>query len=544
MGKKQTAFSFASGIRRHTINSFGADIGLNDFQDTVVKILLASGGKINKDHFNSAHSLLTKAELGFRALNFIGKVTTGLLDNDSRAATNNGKSLIPFISQNMQQSIGKNDCIYYTTHVHLGKPSSKKINQIKSGPFIERLTKTLADSREDYQEHKKRQNLQLKCGFNEKGFAFLGEDTYLSVNDYLKLYNVEKRFTKEINSNRKDLKDFYGCGLSTFHQIKLRNRMDCYSLHIKIHLIKILDLETDVRKLLQEITHHSEDPEYKPPYNSGKILLDDQYSTPNFKDKSKKFAIDFQTSLSCNLNNSSKFRERAKIVKTWTSTLAAGSYWDFNITYHLGNGIHINYLYDLENKEHPSGYIFCLEYIGDRRASIVRASDKDVFMGYSPCNILFEFKTEFTYLTNQNNEDELLVIKTNKKGKQFDEDSEFPDIFYPDRKETFHVNTKDINYNGDNQKASYILEYDQSITSTADIPNFLKSIKTEFENLGLDPETASENDVNLNLRKSPSRSTNTQYNGPDTPLNEDTENEDEDEDDGKGKGFLFNLRKS
>lgn len=161
--------------------------------------------------------------------------------------------------------------MYYTTHVHLGKPSSKKINQIKSGPFIERLTKTLADSREDYQEHNKRQNLQLKCGFNEKGFAFLMEDTYLSVKDYLSLYQVEKRFTKDLRSNRKDIFD---CALKTFHKIKLRNRMDSYYLHINIHLIKILDLETDVRTLIKEITHHSEDPEYKPPYNFGKILND------------------------------------------------------------------------------------------------------------------------------------------------------------------------------------------------------------------------------------------------------------------------------
>lgn len=219
--------------------------------------------------------------------------------------------------------------MYYTTHVHLGVPTSSKIIHIKSGPFIETVIKTLADSKQDYQSHDKRQNLKLKSGFNEKGFAFLMEDTYLSVNDYLSLYNIEKRFAKEMKSDRKDLKDIYGCGLKTFHQLKLRNRMDCYSLHVQVHLIKILDLETDIRTLLKEITHHNEDAEYQSPYNTGKILRDDQYTTPDFKHINQRFAIDFRTSLSCNLNNSFKFRERAKIVQSWRTTLAPGCTKDF-----------------------------------------------------------------------------------------------------------------------------------------------------------------------------------------------------------------------
>lgn len=144
-------------------------------------------------------------------------------------------------------------------------------------------------------------------------------------------------------------------------------------------------------------------------------------------------------------------------------------------------------------------------------------------MGNSPCNILLEFKTEFTYLTNQNNEDELLVRKVNRKGKQFNEDSEFADLFYPDRKEP------------------YTLEYDQSVlTAGVDIPGFMDSLKTQFKNLGLDPEKASENDINLNLKKAPSASKaeDGEYYGPDTPLNQDMDNDQED-------GNIFNkfLRK-
>lgn len=68
-------------------------------------------------------------------------------------------------------------------------------------------------------------------------------------------------------------------------------------------------------------------------------------------------------------------------------------------------------------------------------------------MGKLPCNMILDFKTEFTYLTNQDKEDQLLVRKVNRKGKQFEEGSELADIFYPDRKEAFHINTNQISFN-------------------------------------------------------------------------------------------------
>jgi hypothetical protein len=100
-------------------------------------------------------------------------------------------------------------------------------------------------------------------------------------------------------------------------------------------------------------------------------------------------------------------------------------------------------------------------------------------MGKSPCKMILDFKTEFTYLTNQNKEDELLVRKVNRKGKQ-------------------------------------------------------------FEDLGLDPEKVTENDRDLNLTKDPSgNSKDENYYGPDTLPPPGMKDQDDNEDGGNKFNKFF-----
>lgn len=137
------------------------------------------------------------------------------------------------------------------------------------------------------------------------------------------------------------------------------------------------------------------------------------------------------------------------------------------------------------------------------------------------------------------------VTKLNRKTNKFEEESDFSYIFYPDRKPDFHVRPTNINSNGKNKDAQFILEYTTSIRSNANIPGFLHSLRAQFENLGVDSNKASENDRNLNLGKNASKTrTETEYYEPDrSPVNLEEEDEDEDEDQRKSRGFFSNLRK-
>lgn len=524
MGKPKSSFSFVSSVGRHTPASFGVDMDLHKLVKHANTI--GNGANLGVKEFANISGVVNNLELGLRTLNVVGTLI-GTLTNKRNSPTNSDSSTLPFVSSSAVNSLGKNDCIYFKTITHVGRSASSRINSIQSGPFVETLTKKLSSSLDDYQEHGKRSQLSLSCGFNEKGFSFLMEDTYMSVKDYHALYRVDSRFRKELNSIKEGNREIYGCALRTSTQFKIKNRMAYYSLHLKIHLIKIMENDFDVRRLITSFTNNTLDPNYKP---AGKLPADQQYSNPDLDLPAfNKFSVNFRTSLQTNLNSVSKFEENAMIVKTWTATLPAGSIWDFSLITHLGKGININKINDFYQagwQEHPGSYILCFEYVGDRRASIVRNVDKDVFSGYSPCQMTVEFETDITYLTDQNDPKALMVYKVSKGEKDFDpeEESDVIDLFYPDRKSPFHVMSDNINYLGQVSKSKqYTLEYDQAVLSTSDIPSALHDLKQVFKDLGLDPASATENDLGYNYKKGPA-SESTEYFGPMTPPPPESDN--------------------
>ena len=92
----------------------------------------------------------------------------------------------------------------------MGKTSFKKVKSIIDGPYHQIITKSLTCTESDYQKAKVRQTLDCKCGFNLKGYSFLREDFHFTVKDYMKLYKVEEKHSKELNEIYKPVKDIYG----------------------------------------------------------------------------------------------------------------------------------------------------------------------------------------------------------------------------------------------------------------------------------------------------------------------------------------------
>lgn len=537
--------TFVTRLGRHTPTSLGRDLGVGSFSK-VMKTNTLDG--LNK--FTQASEFLKNFQRVGEGIHLLNKLHSGLVENGHESASNGEQSKIPFTSESEQSSLGKNDAVYYKTHAHIGKPTGSRIKNIQSGPYIETITRLTASSYEDYLTHHQREKLNFKSGFNEKGFSFLMEDTYFSIKDFYNLFKIEKNYKKEFESSDEGKKDIYGCILNTKHKFKLKNRADFYSIHVKFHLIKIMDVETDVRELIKDITHNSESDSLD---KAGKIPLNQQYKDPNLNNKENKLSINLITSLNCNLNLSTRFRERAKIVKSWSRTLPPSSIWEFNLTHHYGRGIHLNRIYDIhkrkeksknksinelekvnsfltENKnettiktlkenigkeiadainkkkisEHPVGYIFCLEYVGDRRGSIINKS-KDFFSGYSPCHFNMEFSTEFTVLSDseEEKEDKFLIYKKSRQEKNFHEDSEFPDIFYPERQPFFHVNFDKI---GDGKP--YQLTYDQSVKSSGDFSNIINMLSTKLEEYGINIGGLNADDLNFKFTKDPNEEPN------------------------------------
>lgn len=301
----------------------------------------------------------------------------------------------------------------------------------------------------------------VRSGFNEKGFTFLMEDTYFTVDDYLKLYNQDNKIT-DILANSKAKIDLYGCISKTKNTFKFMNKLDFYNLNIRLHLVKLTEQTKDVRQLIDDITNNKSSSmesdnntsvlktttdilselttikqikeastmienklqellkNHKPSIRYGKILEDDQYSDPNTKDTSNRITTSFQTSLRCRLTDSRRFKDQARIVHTWERTLTPGSIWQFDLEHHLGKGIHLNQLYDFDtkNKNHPSGYFFIVEHVGDRKGRIVRNADKDFFNGYAPTQLHIEFDFKVCFLYELKNGKEEAALYRQKKVKR------------------------------------------------------------------------------------------------------------------------------
>jgi hypothetical protein len=176
----------------------------------------------------------------------------------------------------------------------------------------------------------------------------------------------------------------------------------------------------------------------------------------------------------------------------------------------MGKGIHLNYLYDIEteNEEHPAGYIFVLEYLGDRRGTIVRQSDGDEFYGYSPGKVHVDFKHKLAYLTDVKYDQELPTIYRKKKLEEdFEEDSLFEKTFCPDREAKFQTDFKNIGTLENTTKANlkgkkYLLKYDSNVTGNG--TGLLENIQNAFDREGIKNDHLTENDHKFGVNQKPS----------------------------------------
>lgn len=100
-----------------------------------------------------------------------------------------------------------------------------------------------------------------------------------------------------------------------------------YSVHIKIYLLKITDQSKDTRTVMEDITHNSL---MSTQLATWKLPKKFQYRDLITTDTSNKSMISFLTDLRCNLNQSTRFNESVKIVKSWSATLPPSSIWDLH----------------------------------------------------------------------------------------------------------------------------------------------------------------------------------------------------------------------
>jgi hypothetical protein len=565
MSKKNKS-AFASGLGRHTSRSLGNDVGLDKLAKLSQGDLSADKHKVVHEVFENVHKVLRGSGLKIGERLTATVVETGINSLVNNLTQTSNLSALTSVSR-----MGENKSTYTTIVSHIGPPTTDRVKKQLNTPLCEYCEKSLSDTDKDYIQHNKRKYLTLKGGFNEKTISFMMEDTYVRVKDLLHLYSKDPRVARNIKLNRDGVRDVYGCVYKFKNQFKFKNMLTYHSVVLRLHLIKITDINDDVRSLISECTNNKSNVVVKQKDKKdvkldtkedqtfidkakrlgakliteeteqmiqksnmskevkenlrevlkqtgtrrgaefGRIPEDDQYTDPNLMDKRNKFAVSFQTSIKTQLTDSIQFRDRAKILKTWNKVLTPGSIWDFQLSQHCGKGIHLNYLFDIEalNKEHPAQYTFVLESFGDRRASVLRKEDGDFFNGFGPSKVSCDFVHKICYLGMEHEsefrEDAIpTVYKTKKREEDFVENSEFAQIFSPNREEKFHLPFDEIQVLEDGKKGSdkkYSLQYDTNFLPDTSL---MDGIKFNYENHGYEGKDLTEDDANYNLKKGPS----------------------------------------
>lgn len=151
-------------------------------------------------------------------------------------------------------NLGLNQSTYTSSFFHIGPSTTKKLKQQANTPLVEFISKSLSSSYKDYVQHKKRTQLTLTTGFEQKGYSFLAEDTYLSVKDLLTLFGHDPKIRENIFRNKNGSRNVYGCLYNTHLNLKLSSGIDYYSLIVRIHLVQVTDIHDDFRTLVSECT--------------------------------------------------------------------------------------------------------------------------------------------------------------------------------------------------------------------------------------------------------------------------------------------------
>jgi hypothetical protein len=452
----------------------------------------------------------------------IGHLIAGIAEHTLNSLVHDESQHVAITHYNEKQS--NSEIQIHRTHVYIGEKHNSKIQSYLNGPVHEAFEKRIIDSQCDWLDTKNRKELQVTTGVNQRGYAILDKNTFLTLKDVLELTNHkehkasidaqlnyfllttgENKIPKEIKDTLlKNLKtresekaflNFYSALLSTKTEIKIMNRMPVYDANITVHLVKLRQLDGDVRTIEALVNDVTKVPDKEcleriNPKDLFGIDVPDKNST------SIHFARKLYTNLKVNLTKLQSFKKNFIVVRSWRRKVPTGGHWYITINEKFRNGIHLNRLNELRSETErapndlPINHFLIIEYYGDNRASVFRNADNETISSvYSPCILNFEYKLDIKHLSHTKDPDEILCYKRVKKIKEF-EDESIGLEFYPNRETKFNVDFNNITIGEEKTKkeANYKLELNSSILENQQMSNF-ESLLNKLKQI--DPDTAS-----------------------------------------------------
>lgn len=179
---------FISNLGRHNLRSLGKDLNLDKAQKISKKV---ANKRLNSAHHGDLSQISSRVSqfLQGAGLKIGGDLTFKVIESavNHFISDANSHTSLSEINRIASENLTK----YITTHVHLGKPTSRRIKLQNNTPLVQLNTKDLSNSQKDYIEHDKHKELTLTTGFNQKSFSFLMESTFLSIKDLIKFFTQD-----------------------------------------------------------------------------------------------------------------------------------------------------------------------------------------------------------------------------------------------------------------------------------------------------------------------------------------------------------------
>lgn len=427
-----------------------------------------------------------------------GSVIAKLIEGFSSTVTEKNNSLLSFYNQN----VNLKDVKFYVTRCQLGTSYSNQIRRIKQGPTYETFQKHILSTRSDALSTGGRQNLKATAGCNQRVFCFLDDKTFLTINDILHLTGFDRPNVKEFKTMQskvsqqinykkdeiiknllnntqipkpvvegvmkaKDRKKqeptkeskvvkYYSTLLETIFTLKITNVMLVHNTTIAIHLVKFKENsiavnEATINDIINHVTYSTPATEWSDELTERGYLHYEKIPYQSVKQVGKYngYTKNFVTTLDVNLTQNESFLDRVEVLNTWRRTLGPRCEWKFELNEIFKHGIYLNKIYEYNHdssfkRNTPISCFFIIEAFGDRRSTIIRLEDNEIFPGsYSPVSLQMEMEFSYKHLAKPSESDKIHYYELISKNNEF-EDEEESELFYPDREQKFNVNFDEI----------------------------------------------------------------------------------------------------
>jgi hypothetical protein len=265
---------------------------------------------------------------------------------------NNGKEKLAGVVQNSKRKF-TDDTIVHIIRFHVGRRSTSSVQQAANLYGSDNIQ--ISSSLSEVRKTEDRKLLSRSFGFNQKSLDFLNTPFFITVKDYLNIYQV-----MDWNIPQFGRRVAYGLAQQEYSNIKIRNSNTYHKIKFKVHIVKITDDDVTSEMLFTKVVNKI--------VNNQEVGMIPKVYQITDRPKSNAYINSVLTYKGCSVNMSANFKTQAKIVKTFSKVLGPGDTLDFRMIHHLGPGIRLDiarvFMLTTRKGYQPSGYFPIIEAEG------------------------------------------------------------------------------------------------------------------------------------------------------------------------------------